>query len=118
MAYQETYQYAWIFYLLASVGMYYVVVKFSKYWQNEDRKNYFRMVSAVILFTPASHNVDGVSAIAPAYIVMFGELLQNGVKAAMAGLVPLLFALLLGAIALGIQAFYKSKKAAKQAAQS
>ena len=28
MAYQETYQYAWVVYLLASLGMYYVVVKF------------------------------------------------------------------------------------------
>ncbi len=118
MAYQETYQYTWIVYLLASIGMYYVVVKLSKYWLNEDRKNYFRMISAVILFTPASHSADGISAIAPAYIVMFGELLQNGVKAAMSGLVPLLFATLIGALALGIEAYIASKKAAKHAAQS
>lgn len=118
MAYQETYQYAWVVYLLASLGMYYVVVKFSKYWKSEDRKHYFRMICAVILFTPASHGVNGISAIAPAYIVMFGELLQNGVKAAMSGLVPLLFAMLLGAVALGVQAYLKSKKAAKQAAES
>lgn len=117
MAYQETYQYTWVVYLLASLGMYYVTVKLSKYWLSEDRKNYFRMVSAVVLFTPANHGIDGVISIAPAYIVMFGELLQNGVKAAMSGLIPLLFALLIGALALGIQAYFKSRKAANKAAQ-
>ena len=49
---------------------------------------------------------------------MFGELLQNGVKAAMSGLIPLLFAMLIGALALGLQAYFKSRKAAKNAAQS
>lgn len=115
MAYQEAYQNAWMVYLLASLGMYFVVVKLSKYWLSHDKKEYFRMVSAVILFTPASHDVDGVSAIAPAFIVMLGELLQNGVKASMAGLVPLLSALLLGAILLAVQAYLKAKKASKVA---
>jgi hypothetical protein len=118
MAYQETYQYAWIVYLLASVGMYYVVVKLCKYWKNEDQKNYFKMSCAVILFTPAGHAVDGISVIAPAYIVTLGELLQNGPNAAMSGLMPLLLALLLGAVLLAIQAFIKSKKASKQVARS
>lgn len=116
MAYQETYQYAWIVYLLSSLGMYFVVYKISKYWKNEDRRDYFRMISAVILFTPASHGIDGLSSIAPAYIILFGELLQNGVKQAMSGLIPLLIALLLGALALGGQAYYKSKKAQKESA--
>ncbi|MAA70869.1 MAG: hypothetical protein CL679_03965 [Bermanella sp.] len=108
MAYYETYLGAWVAYLLAAVGMYYVVVKLSKYWLNEDVKNYVRMISAVILFVPASHTLDGLSVIAPAYIVMFGELFTNGVTAALQGLIPLLLALLLGAIALAIQAFIRS----------
>lgn len=118
MAYQETYQYAWMVYLLASIGMYFVVFKLSKYWKSEDRRDYFRMISAVILFTPASHGIEGVSSIAPAYIMVFGELLQNGVKAAVSGLIPMLCALLLGAFALGIQAYIKAKKAASKASQS
>ena len=113
MAYQEVYQYTWVVYLLASVGMYYVVVKWSKYWINENKKNYFRMISAVVLFTPASHGLFHVSAIAPAYIVLFGELFQHGIKASMQGLVPLLGALLLGAVALGIQAYIKTKQVIK-----
>jgi hypothetical protein len=118
MAYQETYQYAWIAYLLAALGMYFVVVKFSKYWKSENAKDYFKMISAVILFTPASHTVIEGSAIAPAYIVVFGELLQNGLKSAMSGIVPLLFGFLLGAVALAIQAYIKSKMAAKKMAKS
>jgi len=109
MAYYDTYQWAWVAYLLAAVGMYYVVIKFTKYWVNLDVKNYARMISAVILFTPASHSLDGISAIAPAYIVLLGELLTNGVVASLQGLIPLLLALLIGAIALAIQAFINSK---------
>jgi hypothetical protein len=118
MAYQETYQYAWIAYLVAAVGMYFVVVKFSKYWKNENAKNYFKMISAVILFTPASHNVLEGSTIAPAYIVVFGELLQNGLKAAMSGIVPLLLGLLLGTVILAVQAYVNSKMAAKKMSRS
>jgi Ni/Fe-hydrogenase subunit HybB-like protein len=117
MAYQETYQYAWLAYLLASVGMYYVVVKMSKYWKSENLKSYWKMISAVILFTPAVHVAEGITVLAPAYIVALGELFQNGPKAAMLGLVPLLFALLLGSVLLAIQAFVKSKKASKQVAK-
>ncbi|WP_283787130.1 hypothetical protein QNI23_010935 [Bermanella sp. WJH001] len=108
MAYIETYQWAWVVYLLAAVGMYYVVVKFTKYWRNQDVKNYMRMISAVILFTPASHTLDGLNALAPAYIVMLGELLTNGVIAALQGVIPILLALLLGAIALATQALINS----------
>lgn len=109
MAYYDTYQWAWVAYLLAAVGMYFVVVKFTKYWINLDVKNYVRMISAVVLFTPASHTLDGIPAIAPAYIVLLGELLTNGVVAALQGLIPLLLALLLGAIALAVQAIINSK---------
>ncbi|NVK38080.1 MAG: hypothetical protein HWE18_09165 [Gammaproteobacteria bacterium] len=109
MAYYDTYQWAWVAYFLAAVGMYYVVIKFTKYWVNLDVKNYARMISAVILFTPASHSLDGISAIAPAYIVLLGELLTNGVVASLQGLIPLLLALLIGAIALAIQASINSK---------
>lgn len=108
MAYVETYQWAWVVYLLAAVGMYYVVVKFTKYWRNQDLKNYLRMISAVVLFTPASHTLDGLDSLAPAYIVMLGELFTNGVLAALDGVIPLLLALLLGAIALAIQALINS----------
>lgn len=108
MAYYETYQWAWIAYLLAGVGMYYVVVKFTKYWRNQDIKNYLRMISAVILFTPAFHSLDGIEAVAPAYIVMLGELFTNGVTASLQGGVPLLLALLVGAIALALQALINS----------
>jgi uncharacterized membrane protein len=118
MAYQETYQYAWITYLVAAVGMYFVVVNFSKYWKNENAKNYFKMISAVILFTPASHTVLEGSTIAPAYIVVFGELLQNGLKAAMSGIVPLLLGLLLGTVILPVQAYVNSKMAAKKMSRS
>ncbi|MGK0445234.1 MAG: hypothetical protein ACJA1U_002174 [Bermanella sp.] len=114
MAYYETYLLAWITYLIAAVGMYYVVVKFTKYWRNEDVKNYLRMISAAILFVPASHTLDGLDAIAPAYIVMFGELFTNGIAASLHGLIPLLFALLVGAVLLAIQALIKSMLA-KQA---
>ena len=113
MAYYETYQWSWVAYLLAAVGMYYVVVKFTKYWRNLDVKNYTRMVSAVILFTPATHLIDGTNALAPAFIVMFGELLTNGVKAMFQGLIPLLIALLAGAVALTLQAFYQASKIKK-----
>jgi hypothetical protein len=108
MAYYETYQWAWVVYLLAAVGMYYVVVKFTKYWRNEDVKNYLRMISAVVLFTPAYHTLDGIQALSPAYIVLFGELLTNGAAASLQGVIPLLLALLLGAVALAVQAFINS----------
>ncbi|MGR6872973.1 hypothetical protein ACU6U9_11835 [Pseudomonas sp. HK3] len=108
MAYIETYLWAWVTYLLAAVGMYYVVVKFTKYWRNQDVKNYLRMVSAVVLFTPAYHTLDGLDALAPAYIVMFGELFTNGTLAALQGVIPILLALLLGAVALAIQALINS----------
>jgi len=113
MAYYETYQWSWIVYLLAAVGMYYVVFKFTKFWRNLDVKNYTRMISAVILFTPASHAMDGIDSIAPAFIVMFGELLTNGVKAMFQGLVPILIASLIGAVLLTIQAFFQARKLQK-----
>ncbi len=111
MAYYLTYQYTWMFYLAAAVGMYYCVVKFTKYWKSFDLRNYTRMVSAVILFTPASHTVDGNFTLAPAFIVSLGELLTNGTKAAMQGVVPLMLALFVGALILTVQAFWTSKKA-------
>lgn len=114
MAYYETYLWTWIAYLLAAVGMYFVVTKFTKYWRSMNAKNYIRMISAVILFTPATHDLDGASAIAPAYIVMFGELLTNGLQSALQGLIPLLFGLLIGAIVLALQALM-STKSPKQA---
>lgn len=113
MAYYDTFQQIWFMYLLAAIGLYYVVVKLSKYWISEERKNYFRMVSAVILFTPASHSIYGTKALAPAFIVMFGELFTSGVKAAMTGLVPLLLGLFIGALALAAQAFIRVKRAQK-----
>jgi hypothetical protein len=94
--------------------MYYVVVKVSKYWKSEGLKSYLKMISAVILFTPAVHTLEGITVLAPAYIVALGELFQNGPKASMSGLVPLLFALLLGSVLLATQAYVKSKKASKQ----
>ncbi|GAA6134499.1 hypothetical protein NBRC116188_12880 [Oceaniserpentilla sp. 4NH20-0058] len=114
MAYYDTYLLTWVAYLVAALGMYYVVVKFTKYWRNEDLKNYLRMIGAVVLFTPASHAIDGIPSIAPAFIVLLGELLTSGTKAAFQGLLPILFALLLGAIALTIQALFKASSA-KQA---
>ena len=117
MAYYETFQEVWIVYLAASIGLYFVVSKISKYWVNEERKGYFRMVSAVILFTPATHSIYGTKALAPAFIVMFGELLTNGPKAAMAGLIPLLFALLVGAIALATQAYIRVRRLEKARAK-
>jgi len=114
MAYYETYQWAWVVYLLAAVGMYYVVVKFTKYFRNQDLKSYLRMISAVILFTPANHALDGIEAISPAFIVLFGELLTNGAAASIQGLIPLLLALLLGAIALAVQALINSMLAKRK----
>ena len=111
MAYYETYQYAWLFYLAAAVGMYYVAVKFTKYWANRDIVNFIRMISAVILFTPAVHTMDENSALAPAFIISAGELLTNGPKAAMLGVVPLMGALFIGALLLTIQALWSSRKA-------
>jgi len=111
MAYYLTYQYTWIAYLAAAVGMYYCVVKFTKYWKSVDLRNYSRMVSAVILFTPASHTIEGTFSLAPAFIVSLGELLTNGSQAAMQGVVPLMLALFLGALILTVQAFWSSKKA-------
>ncbi len=111
MAYYLTYQYTWIAYLLAALGMYYCVVKFTKYWVHLDLRSYARLFSAVILFTPASQTVDGSSSIAPAFIIALGELLTHGVKASMQGLVPILFALFVGALLLAIQAFIKANRA-------
>ncbi len=109
MAYYDTYQWAWLVYLTAALGMYFVVVKFTKYWISEDLRNYTRLFGAAILFTPVSHTMDGHTVLAPAFIVTFGELLTHGIKAAMAGLLPLLAVLFLGAITLTAQAFYKAK---------
>jgi len=113
MAYYETFLEVWVVYLAAAIGVYFCVSKISKYWTSEERKDYFRMVSAVILFTPASHSLLGSKALAPAFIVMFGELLTNGPKAAMTGLIPLLVALLIGAVLLAIQAFIRVKQSEK-----
>lgn len=117
MAYYDTFQEVWVVYLAAAIGLYFVVSKLSKYWVSEERKGYFRMVSAVVLFTPATHSIYGTKALAPAFIVMFGELLTNGPKAAMAGLIPLLIALLVGAIALAIQAYIRVKQSEKVQSQ-
>ena len=113
MAYYETYLYAGLVYLVAALGMYYVVVKFTKYWANRDVVNFLRMVAAVILFTPAFHTMDGNTAMAPAFIISAGELLTNGPKAAMMGVVPLMGALFVGALLLTIQALWNSRKSAK-----
>ena len=110
MAYYQTYQYTWLFYLAAALGFYFCVIKFTKYWKSIDLRNYTRMVAAVILFTPASHTVDGNFTLAPAFIVSLGELLTHGSKAAMQGVVPLMLALFLGALILTVQAFWTSKK--------
>jgi len=108
MAYYETYIWAWLIYLVAASALYFVTVKFTKYWIKVDAKNYTRLAAAVILFTPASHVMDGHRALAPAFIVTFGELLVNGLKASMQGLVPLLFALFLGAVALSVEAYVRT----------
>ena len=113
MAYYETYLWTWIAYLVASLGMYYVVIKTTKYWRSFDLKSYFRMICAVILFPPASHSIDGASAIAPAYIVFFGEFLTNGFKASLQGLLPLLGVLLLGAVLLTIEAWFRASRIRK-----
>lgn len=114
MAYYETFQYAWVGYLLAAIMVYWSVWKISKYWENGDVKNYFRMVSAVVLFTPASHTELGTDALAPAFIVTLGELLTHGIQAAMKGLIPLLIGLLVGAIALALQVYINVKRLEKQ----
>ncbi len=110
MAYYLTYQYTWMFYLAAALGFYFCVVKLTKYWQGDDLRNYTRMVAAVMLFTPASHTVDANFTLAPAFIVSFGELLTNGTKAAMQGVVPLMLALFVGALILTVQAFWNARK--------
>jgi len=110
MAYYETYLYAWCFYLLACVGFYWCVAKLSQYWQNEDVKYYLRMFTAVVLFTPALHEMDGIEALAPAFIVFFGELLTYGFEEALQGLIPLLLALFFGSLMLMLQAFIKRNK--------
>jgi len=109
MAYYETYQWAWLVYLIAALGMYFVVVKFTKYWTGEYVRNYLRLFSAVILFTPAIHTADENTILAPAFIVAFGEFLTADMKAAMAGVLPLLLALFLGLVILAIRAFLKRK---------
>lgn len=114
MAYYETYMIAWLVYLLAAIGVYFVAVKLSKYWVKTETKNYFRLFAAVVLFTPATHVVEGYKSIAPAFIVMFGELLTYGVKASLKGLVPLLFAMFLGAVILAADAYIKTLKAKKE----
>lgn len=111
MAYYETYVWAWLAYLLAATGLYFVVVKLTKYWIKVDAKNYTRLAAAAILFTPASHVMDGHRTLAPAFIVTLGELLVHGLKAAMQGLVPLLFALFLGAMALSVEAYIRAVRA-------
>ena len=111
MAYYETYIWAWLIYLLAASALYFVTVKFTKYWIKADAKNYTRLAAAVILFTPASHLIDGHRALAPAFIVTLGELLVHGIKASMQGLVPLLFAMFLGVLALSIEAYVKTVRA-------
>ena len=110
MAYYETYQWAWLLYLGASVGFYFSIYKMSKIWKSQTVRDYIRMVCAVVLFTPASHSIDGVTALAPAFIVTFAELLTDGFQAALQGLVPLLFALMLGAVLLAVKAFMQSMK--------
>ncbi|EAT11945.1 hypothetical protein HF888_11205 [Bermanella marisrubri] len=107
MAYYETYLYAWIVYLAACVGFYWCVLKVSKYWENTDVRDYLRMFTAVILFTPASHEMDGIQAIAPAFMVFVAELLTYGFQESLQGLLPLLLALFLGATALAIHAYFK-----------
>lgn len=111
MAYYETYIWAWLVYLFAASALYFVTVKFSKYWIKVDAKNYTRLAAAVILFTPASHVMDDHRALAPAFIVTLGELLVNGIKASMQGLVPLLFAMFLGVLALSVEAYVKTIRA-------
>lgn len=111
MAYYETYQWAWILYLAASVGFYFSIYKMSKIWKNQTVRDYIRMVCAVVLFTPAYHTVDGITALAPAFIITFAELLTQGLQAALQGIVPLLYALLLGAVLLSVKAFLQSMKA-------
>ncbi len=110
MAYYDIYQWAWLVYLIAALGMYVVAVKFTKYWISENLRNYTRLFSATILFTPVSHTMDANTVLAPAFIVTFGDLLTYDLKAAMTGLLPLLAVLFLGTIVLTAQALYKSKR--------
>ena len=107
MAYPEYFQGAWIAYLVASIGLYLVWFFWTKNIRNADIKQYVRLIPAVLLFTPAIHQGE---YLAPAFIVALGELFTNGPKEAMQGVVPLLIALLGGAILLAVFALLKRPK--------
>lgn len=110
MAYFEYYQAAWAVYLVSAVALLFVWFRLTAVMQPGDRRQYVRLIPAVLLFTPAVNE----QALAPAFIVALGELLTNGVQAAMMGIVPLLVALLLGAILLALIALFKPKPVLKQ----
>lgn len=105
MAYFEYYQAAWGIYLIGAFALLLVWFRLTKNMQAGDRKQYIRLIPAVLLLTPAVND----QALAPAFIVTLGELFTHGVQAAMMGIVPLLVALLLGAIILALLSLFKSK---------
>jgi len=110
MAYFEYYQAAWVIYLVCAVLLMWTWFKLTDPMEPGDLKQYVRLIPAVLLFTPA---VNGES-LAPAVIVTLGELLTQGVKAAMMGIVPLLGALMLGAIILALYALFKPRPRLKK----
>ena len=105
MAYFEYYQTAWIVYLVSAVALLFVWFRLTKNMQPGDRKQYTRLIPAILLFTPAVNQ----QALAPAFIVTVAELLTDGVRSAMMGIVPLLVALLLGAIGLAVYSIFKPR---------
>lgn len=110
MAYFEYYQAAWAVYLISAIALLFVWFRLTTNMQPGDRKQYVRLIAAVLLFTPAVND----QALAPAFIVTFGELFTSGVQAAMMGIVPLLVALLVGAIGLALYSLFKPKPVLKQ----
>lgn len=105
MAYFEYYQAAWAVYLVSAVVLLIVWFQLTKNIQSGDLKQYLRLIPSVLLLTPAVND----QALAPAFIVVLGEFFTQGMQAAMMGVVPLLVALLMGAITLALYSIFKPR---------
>lgn len=102
----ESYALVWFLYLLFAGLAYAAWWGVTHYLQKPNLRMYLRLIPATFLFVPAS---NGGENYAPAFMVAFGELLTNGLVAAMAGIIPILVALTLGVLALTLYAFWKAK---------
>lgn len=110
----ESYGFVWFLYVLCA-GL-----AFAAWWgvttfiKQPNVRIYLRLIPGVLLFVPAS---NGGENYAPAFIVAFGELLTNGLTAAMAGIIPILVALAVGVVLLVISEIFLRKGADKTDSQ-